>query len=229
MLGASKARTVRRIVVPLMTGGILAGFLTSSVTAANVSATIMLQHNTSDAPLAYGIYLYMQSPAGRGPPCCAGDRRTCTYLPRRLFSHLGSGATRGNGANNESPVKPVKSAGIDICNVNVSYGTNRVLKDVNLSIAAGEFFAFLGPSGCGKTTLLRLIAGFNQASSGEVLLGNEDIARLPPWKRDVGMVFQSYALWPHMTVARNVAFGLEERRCRAGGDRAEGRRRRWIR
>jgi iron(III) transport system ATP-binding protein len=108
--------------------------------------------------------------------------------------------------------KPAKSAGIDIRNVNLSYGTNHVLKDVNLSIAAGEFFAFLGPSGCGKTTLLRLIAGFNQSSSGEVLLGNEDIARLPPWKRDVGMVFQSYALWPHMTVARNVAFGLEERR-----------------
>jgi iron(III) transport system ATP-binding protein len=102
--------------------------------------------------------------------------------------------------------------GIEINNVNLSYGTNHVLKDINLSIQPGEFFAFLGPSGCGKTTLLRLIAGFNQADSGHVRLDGKDISRRPPWQRDVGMVFQSYALWPHMTVARNVAFGLEERR-----------------
>ncbi len=102
--------------------------------------------------------------------------------------------------------------GIEIRNVNLSYGANHILKDVSLSILPGEFFAFLGPSGCGKTTLLRLIAGFNQADSGDVLLDGQDISRLPPWRRDVGMVFQSYALWPHMTVARNVAFGLEERR-----------------
>ena len=104
------------------------------------------------------------------------------------------------------------AAGVSIRGVNVSYGTTHVLKSINLEIAPGEFFAFLGPSGCGKTTLLRLIAGFNQAESGEVRIGGEDVAHLPPWKRDVGMVFQSYALWPHMTVARSVAFGLEERR-----------------
>jgi iron(III) transport system ATP-binding protein len=101
---------------------------------------------------------------------------------------------------------------IEISNVNLSYGTNHILKDVNLSIRPGEFFALLGPSGCGKTTLLRLIAGFNQADTGNVRLDGADITRLPPWRRDVGMVFQSYALWPHLTVARNVAFGLEERR-----------------
>ncbi|KAB2850432.1 MAG: ABC transporter ATP-binding protein [Hyphomicrobiaceae bacterium] len=102
--------------------------------------------------------------------------------------------------------------GIEICDVNLSYGTNHVLKSINLSVEPGEFFAFLGPSGCGKTTLLRLIAGFNQASTGRVVLDGADIGALPPWRRDVGLVFQSYALWPHMTVARNVAFGLEERR-----------------
>ena len=92
------------------------------------------------------------------------------------------------------------------------YGKNHVLKDVSLEIEPGEFFAFLGPSGCGKTTLLRLIAGFNTADSGTVRIGGEDVGDLPPWKRDVGLVFQSYALWPHMSVRRNVAFGLEERR-----------------
>ncbi|CAN7203974.1 ABC transporter ATP-binding protein [Bosea sp. LjRoot237] len=110
---------------------------------------------------------------------------------------------------------------VDIAGVNLSYGTNHVLKDVNLAIEPGEFFAFLGPSGCGKTTLLRLIAGFNQADTGHVRIGGRDITDLPPWKRDVGMVFQSYALWPHMTVRRNVAFGLEER----GVKRAEVERR----
>jgi iron(III) transport system ATP-binding protein len=104
------------------------------------------------------------------------------------------------------------TADVTIHKVNVSYGSNHVLKDVDLQIRAGEFFAFLGPSGCGKTTLLRLIAGFNVATSGEVRIGGKDVSDLPPWKRDVGMVFQSYALWPHMTVAENVAFGLEERR-----------------
>ncbi|MGO4404793.1 ABC transporter ATP-binding protein [Bosea sp. RAF48] len=100
---------------------------------------------------------------------------------------------------------------VDIESVNLSYGDNHVLKDVSLAIRPGEFFAFLGPSGCGKTTLLRLIAGFNQADTGRVVIGGRDISSLPPWKRDVGMVFQSYALWPHMTVRANVAFGLEER------------------
>ncbi len=105
-----------------------------------------------------------------------------------------------------------KAVGIEIVGVNLSYGSTHVLKNVDLAVRPGEFFAFLGPSGCGKTTLLRLIAGFAQAQTGQVLLDGQDVAPLPPWKRDVGMVFQSYALWPHMTVAKNVAFGLEERR-----------------
>jgi iron(III) transport system ATP-binding protein len=92
------------------------------------------------------------------------------------------------------------------------YGSVEALRSVSLDFAAGRLTAILGPSGCGKTTLLRLIAGFNHADSGRVLVGEKDISRLPPWKRDIGMVFQSYALWPHMTVARNVAFGLEEKR-----------------
>ena len=104
------------------------------------------------------------------------------------------------------------AVGVRIEQVNLSYGDNHVLKSIDLDIRPGEFFAFLGPSGCGKTTLLRLIAGFNHADSGRVLVGEKDISGLPPWKRDIGMVFQSYALWPHMTVARNVAFGLEEKR-----------------
>jgi iron(III) transport system ATP-binding protein len=86
-----------------------------------------------------------------------------------------------------------KAVSIDIRGVNLSYGSTHILKGIDLSIRPGEFFAFLGPSGCGKTTLLRLIAGFAQAQAGQVLLDGQDVAGLPPWKRDVGMVFQSYA------------------------------------
>ena len=101
---------------------------------------------------------------------------------------------------------------VEVRGVSLAYGATRVLHDVNVTVEPGEFFALLGPSGSGKSTLLRLIAGFNQAQSGQVLIGGEDLSRVPPWKRDIGMVFQNYALWPHMTVAQNVAFGLEERR-----------------
>ena len=102
--------------------------------------------------------------------------------------------------------------GVDIRNVALSFGTTQVLKDITVSVQPGEFFALLGPSGSGKSTLLRLIAGFNQHQRGEVLIGGRDVTGTQPWKRNVGMVFQNYALWPHMTVEQNVAFGLEERR-----------------
>ena len=101
---------------------------------------------------------------------------------------------------------------VTISHVSFGYGTTGVLDDVSLEVMGGEFFAFLGPSGSGKTTLLRLIAGFGRPSSGTILIDGRDITGLPPWSRNVGMVFQNYALWPHMTVAKNVAFGLERRR-----------------
>ena len=106
----------------------------------------------------------------------------------------------------------MKSVAIDIRNIALSFGSTAVLKDINLRIEPGEFFALLGPSGSGKSTLLRLIAGFNQHQRGELLIDGKDVTGTAPWLRNVGMVFQSYALWPHMTVAQNVAFGLEARK-----------------
>lgn len=102
--------------------------------------------------------------------------------------------------------------GIRIENLGLSFASTEVLKSVNLEIQPGEFFAFLGPSGSGKSTLLRAIAGFGPEPSGRILIGDKDIAHLLPWQRNVGMVFQNYALWPHMSIRRNVAFGLEERK-----------------
>ncbi len=107
---------------------------------------------------------------------------------------------------------PLRKVRVAISNVSLSYGTTPVLRDVSVNIEPGEFFALLGPSGSGKSTLLRLIAGFNLAQSGTIAIDDEDISRVPPWQRNIGMVFQNYALWPHMTVQENVAFGLVERR-----------------
>jgi len=92
--------------------------------------------------------------------------------------------------------------------VTKTFGGRRAVDDVSLTIRRGEFFSLLGPSGCGKTTLMRMIAGFESADSGAITLGGADMAGVPPHRRDVNMVFQSYALFPHLTVAENVAFGL---------------------
>jgi spermidine/putrescine transport system ATP-binding protein len=92
------------------------------------------------------------------------------------------------------------------------FGDVEVLKGINLEIRRGEFFSLLGPSGCGKTTLLRILAGFEFADSGQVLLRGQDVAPLAPNQRSVNTVFQNYALFPHMTVAENVAFGLRMRK-----------------
>ena len=106
----------------------------------------------------------------------------------------------------------MKPVAVAIENVALHFGATQVLRDINLKVEPGEFFALLGPSGSGKSTLLRLIAGFNRNQAGRVLIDGRDVSAVPPWQRNVGMVFQNYALWPHMTVAQNIAFGLEERR-----------------
>ena len=92
------------------------------------------------------------------------------------------------------------------------FGKQTVLAGIDLDIAAGELFFLLGPSGCGKTTLLRHIAGFYTPNEGSIYFDDHDVTRLPAHKRGTGMMFQSYALWPHLNVAQNVAFGLEERK-----------------
>ncbi|MEW6200189.1 MAG: ABC transporter ATP-binding protein [Planctomycetota bacterium] len=101
---------------------------------------------------------------------------------------------------------------ISVRNVVKTFGAVRALDDVSLEVERGELFFLLGPSGCGKTTLLRIVAGFYHPERGQVRFGPVDVTRVPPQKRNTGMVFQNYALWPHMTVEANVAFGLKVRR-----------------
>lgn len=105
-------------------------------------------------------------------------------------------------SNNESPM-------LELVDVHKSFGDVEVLKGISASVAKGELLTFVGPSGCGKTTLLRIIGGFTAITSGKILLDGEDIASLPPNMRDTKMVFQSYALFPHMNVRKNIGFGLK--------------------
>ncbi len=113
------------------------------------------------------------------------------------------------------------SARVELRGITKRFGAFEAVSDVSLGIEAGEFLTLLGPSGCGKTTLLRLISGFEQPSAGTVWLGDADVTGLPPYRRPVNQVFQSYALFPHLDVAGNVGFGLRMQ----GVDSTEAKRR----
>jgi len=107
-------------------------------------------------------------------------------------------------------------ADIRLESVTKRFGDQTAVDDLTLSIPRGEFYALLGPSGCGKTTSLRMIGGFEDPTSGKVYLGGDEVTQLPPYKRDVNTVFQSYALFPHLSVENNVAFGLERKKVSKG-------------
>lgn len=104
----------------------------------------------------------------------------------------------------------------ELRDVSKLFGDVKAVVDMNLSITQGEFFTFLGPSGCGKTTALRMLAGFETPTKGAVLIDGEDVSALEPYRRPVNMVFQSYALFPHLTVGQNIAYGLKQQKPKPG-------------
>jgi len=113
------------------------------------------------------------------------------------------------------------SADVRLENVTKRFDSVTAVDSLNLDVESGKFYAFLGPSGCGKTTTLRMIGGFEEPTEGTIYLGSGAVTRLPPYKRDVNTVFQSYALFPHLTIFENVAFGLRRRRVK--GDEVRSR------
>jgi putative spermidine/putrescine transport system ATP-binding protein len=116
------------------------------------------------------------------------------------------------------------TAYLDISRLEKSFGANRVVKDFSLPIEKGEFVSLLGPSGCGKTTVLRMVAGFEAPDTGAIRVEGRDLVGLKPNQRNVGMVFQAYALFPNLTVAQNVGFGM-----RVAGIASKERRAAWPR
>jgi len=106
---------------------------------------------------------------------------------------------------------------LSVVSIQKTFANSTVVKDFNLDVEQGEFVSFLGPSGCGKTTVLRMIAGFEEPTAGSIVIGGKDVTRLKPNQRNIGMVFQAYALFPNLTVAQNIAFGLKV----AGAPKAE--------
>ena len=112
---------------------------------------------------------------------------------------------------------------LDLKNVTKSFSSVVAVQDFNLEIEKGSLVSFLGPSGCGKTTTLRMIAGFEKLDQGTIELDGNDITTVPPNRRDIGMVFQAYALFPNMTVRENIAFGLLMKKTAQKGDREKGR------
>ena len=127
--------------------------------------------------------------------------------PAKAGRRLNIGAVRSSFApwNDPSAVPLVRFEG-----VTKRFGGQAAVREVSLDIYPGEFFALLGPSGCGKTTLMRMLAGFETPDAGRITLGGEDLAGIPPHRRPVNMMFQSYALFPHLTVEQNVGFGLRQ-------------------
>jgi spermidine/putrescine ABC transporter ATP-binding subunit len=131
----------------------------------------------------------------------AGRRRYKMHKNNNVGT-ISQPATTGAAPSSAAPL-------LEIRNLAKSFGKTAVLRDISLQVAEGEFLTILGESGSGKTTLLRMIAGFESASSGEILMGGERLDNLPPYRRRVNTVFQHYALFPHLTVAENVGYGLK--------------------
>src|SRR5713226_5467497 len=143
--------------------------------------------------------------------------------PSRLARSRGSGknSRRANNYMTSSAGGVVKAQPwsdpsarpyVEVERISKSFGDFKAVNDVSLKVYKGEIFCLLGASGCGKTTLLRMLGGFETPTSGKILIDGEDMTGVPPYERPVNMMFQSYALFPHMTVAQNVAFGLKQDR-----------------
>ena len=171
------------------------------------------QCRVSMAPHAVGVTADSTSPRERGEAGrpIARHERACNVAP--------SDRTRPGRGEIQTASAPDTAPLIRIAGVSKRFGSAIAVDDVSLDLRAGEFFCLLGPSGCGKSTLMRLLAGFETPEDGSIALDGADLTRLPPHRRPLNMMFQSYALFPHMNVARNIAYGVADLARRERRDR----------
>ena len=233
-LGASFLTTFTKIVLPIMFPAFIAGFIYTFMTAiVSLSAVVFLVSPGFDLA---AVKIFDAAVYGEIGIASATTMKLvlivmiCMMILNFISSktRLGSGM-KESGMNkkgvtgsmgsreNEKPMLILKD-------IHKFYGTNEVLKGVSLEVKKGELVTFVGPSGCGKTTLLRLIGGFTEISSGDIILDGQRINDLPPNLRDTRICFQNYALFPHMTVAENVGYGLKINKWPKGEDHLPGPR-----
>ena len=205
ILGASRWRTVFEVVLPLIRSGLVATFLFILILTWSEYLLAFIIGKT-DAVDAAGRAVEISGHLGRPglrPPGGARGRHHGAADDRR---HPHPQAPRArlqlrHGAE-------IALARIELCNLHKTFGSVVAVKNINIAIEDGEFVVFVGPSGCGKTTTLRMIAGFEDPTAGEIRIDGRVVNDLEPRDRGLGMVFQSHALFPHKTVAQNIEFGL---------------------
>ena len=220
-LGARPARVFLGITVPLMLAGAVTGMsLVFLHAVTEISSTILL-YRPPWKPIAAVIFENSVTPGSNFGVAAAltgaDDGHSLRAAPRahatpRAGEHGGAMTetrdVRGIGLQPDSHGQPA----VHVDGVTVRFGEFEALKNAHIHVEKGELFTLLGPSGCGKTTLLRAIAGFNTVASGRIRLDGRDVTHVPPWSRDIGFVFQNYALWPTKTIFENVAYGLRVRK-----------------
>ena len=206
-LGAGWTTTILRVLVPNIWPGILS--------AAFISIAVVLGEYTIASLSGYQTLQVQIVAIGKsdGPTSVAASLAVLLFgfallLVLSLRDHAGTPHRRREGCRVSSNVAGVA---VDLTDLTRVYGQTKALDGLTLHIEPGELVALLGPSGCGKTTALRILAGLDEATSGTVSVGGRDVSRVPANKRDMGMVFQAYSLFPHLTVLDNVAFGLKMR------------------
>ena len=212
--GATPLRSFKDITFPLMISGVISGATLSFLQImTELSSTIILYRPPYVTMPVVIFENTMSSGADFGIAASMGVLLMLfVYIPLLLVNKVTRVKAEVSEGAKEMNQTAITSVPMHIQNICKSFGDHEVLKQVNIEIQKGEFFTLLGSSGCGKTTLLRCIAGFEKPTSGTIRFGDRDVGLLNPWEKDVGFVFQNYALWPHKTVFENIAYGLKLRK-----------------